>query len=60
MREHESLTSNTFQTAEVPVVRLEVPVVRLEVPVVRQFCHEKIDSDRFAIDRCLFPLKRGV
>ena len=53
MREHESLTSNTFQTAE-------VPVVRLEVPVVRQFCHEKIDSDRFAIDRCLFPLKRGV
>jgi|GEM_PF-4441051 len=60
MREDESLASNTFQPAQVLAMKLEVLVVRREVPVVGQFCHEKIDSDKFASDRCLFPLKRGV
>lgn len=45
MRERESLASNTFQPAEVPVVKPEVLVAKPEVPVVGQFCHEKKDSD---------------
>lgn len=39
MRECGILASNTFQPAEVLVVRLEVLVVRPEVPAVRQFPH---------------------
>lgn len=60
MRERETFTSYIFQLVEVLVVKPEVPVVKPEVPVVRQFCHKKIDSDRFVSDHCLFPLKRGV
>jgi hypothetical protein len=47
MRECRTLFSNTFRSAKVPVVVLEVPVVVLEVPVVRQFCVERVNSDKF-------------
>lgn len=58
MREHETLTSNTFQLAEVLVVRPEVLVVRPEVPVVRQFCHKKIQR-QICKRSLLIPLKKG-
>lgn len=51
MRVRETVTSNTFQPAEVLVVKLEVLVVKLKVSVVRQFFPDKIDSNKSASDR---------
>jgi hypothetical protein len=59
MRGCETLARNTFQPAEVSGSRQEVAGSGQKVPVVRQFCAEKIDSDKFVSDRCFSPLKRG-